>query len=76
MYKKFPFAQRVALCSATYFAIFLLLKLLDEKKLPVGREWLMPAVLSVVGGFAISLFDRPGAPWNKKKSAETNDNLK
>lgn len=73
MYKKFPFVQRVLLCSVTYFAIFLLLKFLDEKRLPVGKEWLMPTVASFVGGLAISVFDRPSAPWNKKKSAETND---
>jgi len=73
MYKKSPFVQRVLLCSGTYFVIFLLLKFLDEKKLPVGKEWLMPAVLSVVGGLAISIFDRPSAPWNRKKSAAPND---
>lgn len=74
MYKKFPFFQRVVLCSATYFVIFMVIIFLDEKRFPFGNEWWKPVLSSVAGGVLISLFDRPNTPWNKKKkktAAET-----
>jgi hypothetical protein len=73
MFRKSPFIQRVLLCSATYFVIFLLIKYLDEKRLPAGDEWWKPVIGSIVGGLLISIFDRPSAPWNRKKSAAAND---
>jgi hypothetical protein len=68
MFRKSPFIQRVLLCSATYFVIFLLIKYLDEKRFPAGDEWWKPVIGSIVGGLLISIFDRPSAPWNKKKA--------